>query len=334
MGDSHAYTSSDPEEPEATNFNFPPSIYQNQPPVVLSSNFEAGPQWNPSSHSVIPHGSLHQSPNRDFRPPMAADLTPIPNHLRFPWTFNSPISYQNRQPNHPIYAPLPPPFSPMAVRLTHQTGNVHGASASLISTSPYNLLETFLSDSPNANPRFARLSVVHPTLNYDHMVMNPTPFETLPNDFGSTGMNAAAAPNEAGVVVDREFEKILAGSAVESTNLHRQNTVKSQKTLEITTLKRTFILYFSREEKRIWVWEELLFHELDPVQEGLDGPVIFGPSTSPAYVEVTLDGKVCLPSSANHRERNNFLRGQLKSIVIVHTGHHSNLMTRSDRQLS
>ncbi|KAH8919097.1 hypothetical protein BT69DRAFT_516254 [Atractiella rhizophila] len=84
--------------------------------------------------------------------------------------------------------------------------------------------------------------------------------------------------------------------------------------LKITQLKRTFILYFEREAKRIWTKEELLQHGRDLEEECLEGPVTFGPSTSVAYVEVTFGGKVCLPFATNHVERNNFLRGQLKSI--------------------
>ncbi|KAH8929698.1 hypothetical protein BT69DRAFT_88794 [Atractiella rhizophila] len=306
MGNPHVYWSSDPypmsfnpEGTQATDFyEVPPRIQPYQPATVPLSNLEAGPWRNTYSHSdrrAIPHVSLDRSGIRDFQGPMAAYVTSTSNDFGFPWTSNPSFAqFQNHQANHPPYAPLLEPVAEYrrGRSLIYPTSNAHGVPA----------------DFSNANAWFAQPVPMSPTFNYDHVVRNPSPFETISNYSGNVGMNAAPVPNAAG------HENILAGSEVESTNVHRRNTANPQKTLEITRLERTFILYFEREAKRIWTKEELLQCGRDLEEECLEGPVTFGPSTSLAYVEVTLGGKVCLPFATNHRERNNFLRGQLKSI--------------------
>ncbi|KAH8928207.1 hypothetical protein BT69DRAFT_607909 [Atractiella rhizophila] len=87
-----------------------------------------------------------------------------------------------------------------------------------------------------------------------------------------------------------------------------------EKTLKITPLNRELTLYFERVAKKIWLLEELHQQRRDPVAEGLEGPIIFGPRTNRAYVKVTYGGKECLPSAKSQTERNNFLKGQLAAI--------------------
>ncbi|KAH8929906.1 hypothetical protein BT69DRAFT_1345593 [Atractiella rhizophila] len=108
-------------------------------------------------------------------------------------------------------------------------------------------------------------------------------------------------------------QNTVSGVVSQKKRVKRVSRAVCQKKLDWTPLNRMFTLYFERTAKKIWTLEELQQHNRNPVEENMDGPVIFSPSTK-EYVEVTCGGKVCLPSARDKRDRDNFLKGQLESI--------------------
>ncbi|KAH8914108.1 hypothetical protein BT69DRAFT_1159059 [Atractiella rhizophila] len=96
-----------------------------------------------------------------------------------------------------------------------------------------------------------------------------------------------------------------------TTTIQRKKLMPEEQ-LEIKRLKHDYTLYFDKAAKKIWMEQELF--ERHRGTEGLDGPITIGPHTSSDYVEVSCDGKECLPSASSQTDRNNFIRGQFKSV--------------------